>query len=219
MLPDEIEEPIQKNTYEKDDPSIQGLNSLLFYVPNRTNFMALGCRTLLFVILVIWGLKFIFAPMNSYHCASTSFMHYINLPFHEAGHIIFRITGNRLLISLGGTLMQLLVPLICLFTFLFKTRDTFGASVSLWWFGENFLDIAPYIDDARSLTMPLIGGNFGYTSPYGFHDWEFILTETRMLRYDHTFANISLWLGSIIILISLAWGGFLLFNFARKMKQ
>jgi hypothetical protein len=56
--------------------------------------------------------------------------------------------------SLGGTLGQLLMPAICLWVLLVKTRDTFGAAVALWWFGENFLDIAPYIDDARAGQLP-----------------------------------------------------------------
>ena len=46
--------------------------------------------------------------------------------------------------ALGGTLGQLLVPLICMLTLLLKARDPFGAAVCFWWFGENFLDIASY---------------------------------------------------------------------------
>ena len=102
--------------------------------------------------------------------ANESYMHLVNLPFHEAGHIFFRPFGS-FMTSLGGTIGQLLMPLICLSVLLVKTRDTFGAAVTLWWFGQNFFDIAPYINDARSLSLPLVGGNFGHSSPYGFHDW------------------------------------------------
>jgi hypothetical protein len=77
--------------------------------------------------------------------------------------------------------------------------------VCAWWFGENFLDIAPYINDARSLSLPLLGGNFGDSSPYGFHDWEFILSETGLLRFDHAFATAAQWTGGIIMLASLLW--------------
>ena len=42
-----------------------------------------------------------------------SFWHLVNLPFHEAGHILFRPFG-RLMTSLGGSITQLLMPLICL---------------------------------------------------------------------------------------------------------
>lgn len=57
---------------------------------------------------------------------------------------------------LGGTLGQVLMPVICLVTFLVKTRDPFGAAVALWWTGENLLDVAPYISDARSLDLVLL---------------------------------------------------------------
>jgi hypothetical protein len=95
---------------------------------------------------------------------------------------------------------------------LIKTRDTFGSSVSLWWFGQNFFDIAPYINDARSLSLPLLGGNIGHSSPYGFHDWEYLLTESGLLQYDHFIAKSCSTIGAGIILISFAWGGTLLFK-------
>jgi len=104
------------------------------------------------------------------------------------------------------------MPLICLAVFLIKTRDTFAASFALWWTGENFMDLAPYIDDARSLTLPLLGGNTGQTSPYGFHDWEFILKETNLLRYDHVLANLAYSLGTVLMICAFAWGGYILFK-------
>ena len=74
------------------------------------------------------------------------------------------------------------------------------------------MDLAPYIDDARSLTLPLLGGNTGLSSPYGFHDWEFILQETRLLRYDHFLANSAKALGTVLMIGALAWGGYILFK-------
>lgn len=75
----------------------------------------------------------------------------------------------------------------------------FGAAVCLWWLGENFLDIAPYFNDARAGELPLLGGNFGHSSPYGFHDWEFILTESGLLRYDHLLAAASHYFGALLM--------------------
>jgi hypothetical protein len=121
--------------------------------------------------------------------------------------------------SLGGTLGQLLMPLVCLAVFVLKTRDTFAGSFSLWWFGENFMDLAPYINDARSRTLPLLGGNTGRTSPYGFHDWEFILKETGLIRYDHVLANFSYRLGTILMILALIWGGYILFRQLGNLRQ
>ncbi|HMK49366.1 MAG TPA: hypothetical protein VK435_04890, partial [Thermodesulfovibrionales bacterium] len=141
----------------------------------------------------------------------TCFLHLVNIPFHEAGHIIFSPFGE-VVRSLGGSLAQLLVPAICLLVFLTKSRDTFGAAVSLWWFGENFMDIAPYINDARARELPLLGGNTGMTAPYGFHDWEFVLTESGWLRYDHILASAAHKIGIFLMILSLLWAGYLIFK-------
>lgn len=137
--------------------------------------------------------------------AGQSFLHLVNSPFHEAGHLLFRPFGD-FVTSLGGTLGQLLMPLICAGTLLLKTRDPFGAAVACWWFGQNFVDIAPYINDARAGDLPLLGGNFGHSSPYGFHDWEYLLTESGLLHLDHHIAWLSHGLGAVIMLLALAWG-------------
>jgi len=103
------------------------------------------------------------------------------------------------------------MPLICFGVLLWKTRDAFGAAVCMWWFGESLLDIVSYIDDARSLNMPLLGGNFGYSSPYGFHDWEFILTESGLLQWDHALAKATHISGSLVMVTAIIWMTLLLF--------
>lgn len=187
-----------------------GLRGLLFPKPTGTDPLATWARTALLVILSAWGLSLIGSSVAS-NGAGASFLHLINLPFHEAGHILFRPFGE-FIASLGGTLGQLLMPLIAMLALLLKTRDPFGASVALWWFGENFIDIAPYINDARAGTLPLLGGNFGHSAPYGFHDWEYLLTETGMLHLDHGLAQGSHLLGSLIMLLALAWGAALVYR-------
>ncbi|WP_339137520.1 MAG: hypothetical protein WGN25_05565 [Candidatus Electrothrix sp. GW3-4] len=186
------------------------LKNLFFYVPLDMSFASLVGRLLILAILLIWGWKLIFASIAS-NAAGKSLLHLVNTPFHEAGHIFFRPLGS-FLTSLGGTLGQLLMPLICMVVFLLQTRDTFAAAVGLWWLGENFLDIAPYIGDARAGVLPLLGGNTGHSSPYGFHDWEFLLTETGLLRYDLTLARLSHGFGSALMLLALAWGGYILWK-------
>jgi hypothetical protein len=173
-------------------------------VPDTTNTLHLCGRCLVLLVIFLWGWKFILSSPGN-NAAGNSFMHLIDLPFHEAGHIFFRPFGN-LIASLGGSLGQLLMPCVCLIVLLLKTRDPFGASVALWWFGQNFIDMAPYINDARSLTLPLIGGNTGDSSPYGFHDWQFILTELHLLKYDHALAALSHWVGAVLMLTACLWG-------------
>jgi len=198
---------------ETNDPGIgvvDFIQSVFFSVKPEINPFFFCGRIIIVLVLLIWGWKFIFSPLENNY-AGTCFLHLVNLPFHEAGHIIFRPFG-KIITSLGGSLAQLLMPLTCLLVFLLKSKDTLGASVSLWWLGENFMDIAPYINDARDLTLPLLGGNTGHTSPYGFHDWEFILTELGWLHYDRILASIAHKTGIILMLISLVWAGYLLFK-------
>jgi len=184
------------------------IKEYLFSTEAETNEIYLVGRLILFIFVFIWGCIMIISPIKEGY-AHNNFMHIANLPFHEAGHIFLRPFGHWIT-SLGGTLFQLLMPIICLFVFLLKVRNPFGASVCLWWFGENFMDITPYIDDARSLSLPLLGGNIGKESPYGFHDWEYILNEIGLIQYDHTIAKASFTLGTIIMLVSFIWGGYLL---------
>jgi hypothetical protein len=193
------------------------IKELLFYVKPETNPLIFAGRAMFFLIILIWGIKFIFTPVSS-NAVMDSFWHLVNLPFHEFGHIIFQPFG-RLLTSLGGSIAQVCLPLVCLVVFLIKTRDAFAASFALWWTGQNFMDLAPYISDARSLTLPLLGGNTGRTSPYGFHDWEFMLKETSLIRYDHALAHSAYTLGTILMIGAFAWGGCILFKQYRNIDR
>ncbi len=206
--PKTVPSPSEENEPISEDGSL--IKDLFFHVEPDTNPFYFGGRVLVFLIMLIWGWKLILSSMES-GAAMRSFLHIINLPFHEAGHLLFRPFG-QFMTSLGGSLSQLLVPMVCLVAFIMFTRDTFAASFSLWWFGENFIDLAPYINDARSLTLPLLGGNIGRTSPYGFHDWEFILKESGLIRYDHILANLSYKIGTVLMIISFFWGGYILFK-------
>ena len=190
---------------------------LFLFVKADVNPLVFGGRLLFFLVLLIWGLIFILKPMESNYVGE-SFWHLVNLPFHEAGHIIFRPLG-RFMTSLGGSLGQLLMPLVCMAVFILKTRDTFAAAFALWWLAENFMDLAPYINDARAGVLPLLGGNTGQTSPYGFHDWEFILKETGLIRYDHIIAQMANAIGIVLMVASLVWGGYILFRQYQNVKR
>jgi hypothetical protein len=82
-------------------------------------------RAALYVLFVIWGLQFISMDYDTvvggYPAISGSFMHSVNLVFHEAGHVIFTPFG-RFITILGGTLGQWLIPFIVLCAFLLR-RD------------------------------------------------------------------------------------------------
>ncbi len=191
-----------------EDDEAQPLTQFLFHETQQTTLADFIGRAIILAGLIIWSWQLI-SPSIESNAVGSSFLHLVNLPFHEAGHIIFRPFGT-FITSLGGTLGQLLMPSICTGVLLLKNRDPFGASVALWWVGENFLDIAPYMNDARAGQLPLLGGNFGHSAPYGFHDWQYLLTESGLLQYDHSLAKAVFAIGSAIMVLSLLWGGLLL---------
>ncbi len=208
--------PVQTDQHDEPPPVVtlyeEGatppLTQFLFHEAQQATMAHLLGRSIILVGLIIWSCQLIGASIDS-NAAGNSFLHLVNLPFHEAGHIVFRPFG-AFITSLGGTLGQLLMPSICAGVLLLKTRDPFGAAVALWWVGENFLDIAPYMNDARAGQLPLLGGNFGHSAPYGFHDWQYLLTESGLLQYDHVLAKATFAIGSVIMLLSMLWGGVLL---------
>ena len=179
----------------------------------ETSWFAVVARSLLLLGLLICTISIAMAGKKAGYTGyiGEQFFHLVNTPFHEAGHVFFQF-GGRFLHSLGGTLGQFLMPLICMVTLLLRTRDAFGASFCFWWFGENFADIAPYINDARAGVLPLLGGNTGRTSPYGFHDWEFLLTETGLRQYDTAIAQASHTFAVLLMCMALVWGGLILFK-------
>jgi hypothetical protein len=134
---------------------------------------------------------------------NTGILHGPNLIFHEAGHVLFGFFGNRLLTAFGGSLMQTLVPLAFMVSFLWRGRDLFGAAAMCWWAGENLVDVAPYINDARMLQLTLLGGHTG--REVEGHDWEFILTQLNMLDFDIYLSRAVLATGRLWMAVALAW--------------
>ncbi|MCW5796983.1 MAG: hypothetical protein KIT40_00665 [Nitrospira sp.] len=178
----------------------------LFITEESVNPFYFAGRVLVFLLLAWWGWRFITIPLETNY-AGESFLHLINLPFHEAGHLVFMPFG-RFMMILGGSLGQILMPLVCLGTFLLKTRDPFGGSVALWWTAENFMDVAPYINDARAMDLILLGGFTG--KEVDAHDWNNLLTMLGWLQYDHGLAKLAYGIGTVLMLVSLLWGAALL---------
>lgn len=182
--------------------TVGSLKTLLLTVSADPNPLFVGGKALLLVLLAIWSWSFLFASIDA-NVMGRSFLHLVNLPFHEAGHIIFSPLG-RFMQALGGTLGQLLMPAVCMGVLLLRTRDAFGAAVALWWLAESFMDIAPYINDARSLNLMLLGGVTGKDVP-DYHDWEFILRKLGLLKVDHVLAYMAQGIGIVLMVTALVW--------------
>ncbi len=160
------------------------------------------CRGLLLAAMAFYSFRLLSHPIAS-NFAGESFLHLVNLPFHEAGHVIFAPFG-RLIQVMGGTLGQLLIPIIVASSFFFR-RDYFATSVGLWWLGESMVDVAPYADDARAGQLPLLGGVTG-SEVEDYHDWEVILGQLGILSRDHAVATSFFIVGGLVMACAIVLG-------------
>ena len=190
-----------------DHRSYGRLAAWLFPRLERVDAVAFYARCATYGLFVVWGLYFVSLELGSNEIGN-SFMHRVNLVFHEAGHVIFMPFGHFMMV-LGGTLGQLLMPLIAGVALLWKNRDAFGASLALWWLGQSCMDVAPYINDARDLRLPLLGGGTGQDRP-GMHDWENLLLELGLLQHERGIALAAERLGEMLLLLGLGWGALVL---------
>jgi len=117
------------------------------------------------------------------------FLDYANLAIHEAGHPLFGILGRGAeagfgytLIVLGGTLLELIVPLVCAVYFFFR-RESTGTDFCAFWFFENFLYIGTYMADARASALLLVGS--------GDSDWEVLFTQWNLMLHYTQIAHVT----------------------------
>ncbi len=117
---------------------------------------------------------------------------FVNLAFHEAGHIFLGPFGHFIMMS-GGTIFQLLMPALCL-AHLMRRGANLGWQLCLFWLGQNLLNISIYAGDAIKQALPLVGG--------GDHDWTYLLTETGLIAHTAGVARCIFWAGSAVIFYS-----------------
>ena len=123
------------------------------------------------------------------------FLDYVNLIIHEGGHFFFSWFGDTIMIF-GGTLGELLVPLLCAIYF-FWQRETTGFAFSSFWFFENFPYIGTYMADARSASLPLVGSEES--------DWATLFGQWGLLAQDQRIGASMRTLGFLGMLATTAW--------------
>lgn len=123
------------------------------------------------------------------------FIDSVNLIFHEAGHPIFMFFGE-FFHAAGGTIFQISIPVFITFYF-WKKEEFYSASLTLFWLGQNFINISVYARDAIVQELPLLGGDAVQ------HDWTAMLSMLGILKYTPIIANIFFYLGILIMLTAL----------------
>lgn len=178
---------------------------VLWHVPERIDVTAFWLRVALLAGCAVWGVLLMRLDYRSGEIGS-SFLHRPLLVFHEAGHVIFMPLGEWFSV-LGGTLGQLLMPLLLALALLVKNRDPYGASIGIWFLGVSLLDVAPYVYDALEPQLTLLSGQTGEDGP---HDWIYLLRSVGLLPRAQMIGGLVHKLGGLTLLLSLAWGAWLL---------
>jgi hypothetical protein len=204
------EEPCSQADDHKEAESLGArLLTQLAELPEPSSAAFVPARALLFAVLALWTAWFAWHGID-WEVIGGSFLHRANLAFHEFGHVAFRPFGEFMTI-LGGSLFQLLLPLALALYFAIRQRDNTAAAVALWWYGQNFVDLAPYIRDAEYRLLPLVGGN-GEEA----HDWGNLLTTLDSVQNCYAFAQVAFVTGLLVMTLALGWGGWLLWRLHRQ---
>jgi hypothetical protein len=149
--------------------------------------------------LALWTIGFARTPISD--DAMGSFLHLPDLVFHEAGHILFAPFG-RFMTVLGGSLLQFLIPVFAVVAFV-RQGEPFSAAVCTWWAGQNLVDLAPYIADAQSLRLTLLGGRTG--AEVEGHDWEYLLNALGVSQYAQPLGYFTHFVGILLMIGALAY--------------
>jgi hypothetical protein len=136
------------------------------------------------IVLLLLTLPYLFSAFP------WTFIDGANLMFHEAGHFLLAGFGYQMTI-LGGTLLQLLIPLICTLYFL-KSKQFLGFIFGLWWLGVNLVNVGIYMADANTLALPLIGD--------GTHDWQMLFSIWRLSSMAEIIGNLVRGLGTVMMI-------------------
>lgn len=207
-------------TDEDDEEWIGGLppprqwRYLLGHIPDDIDRTDWWLRLALLLGLAAWGVALIRMDYRTGEMGS-AFVHAPLLVFHEAGHVIFRPFGAWMTIF-GGTLGQLLMPLLLGGALLLKNRDPFGAAVGLWFLGVSVLDVAPYVYDALHPQLMLLSGQ---TGEEGGHDWIYLLSSMGLLARAQWLGALTHTIGALVVAAGLAWAAWLLHGQHRRLDQ
>ena len=110
---------------------------------------------------------------------------------------------------LGGTLGELLVPLLCA-AYFFWHRETTGFAFCSFWFFENFPYIGTYMADARAGVLQLVGSE---TS-----DWETLFGQWGLMLQDQKIGGFVKFLGWVGMAATVLWLAYRVFQSQPERK-
>lgn len=125
-------------------------------------------------------------------------LHYPDLAIHETGHLLFMPFGLFLHI-LGGSLTQILFPAV--FTaYFFWSKQFFSSALTLFWTGQNFMDVGVYMRDAPYRLLPLTSDD------PDAHDWYNLFNLMGCLDKAELIANLTHGIGVLLVIAAVIAG-------------
>ena len=115
----------------------------------------------------------------------------IDLFIHEGGHGIFKVFG-QFLHFLGGSLIQFIIPTATIIVFL-RTSGPRSLMATLYWLGQNMINVSIYIADAPKQQLTLI-------SRHAMHDWRWLCGYMGIMDSAGDLAAVVSFLGTISLL-------------------
>jgi hypothetical protein len=123
----------------------------------------------------------------------------VDLVVHEAGHLLFSYFGQTLYVW-GGTIFQLLVPLLLAASFAWRQHLP-GVVFSSVAFFHNCLYVATYMRDALLLELPLVTVGGGEAE----HDWVRIFSDLGVLPHALEIGSAMRWFGWCGLIATMGW--------------
>ena len=131
---------------------------------------------------------------------------------HEAGHPLFSYLGVEIITVLGGTIMQLLVPILLALSFAWRGH-TLGTAFCGWATFNSLTGVAIYMMDARAKGLALVAPGVASDEVEG-HDWEYIFNWMGhgMIQHDQQLGHFTMWVAWAGMF---AWVGWLVWMWRR----
>lgn len=129
----------------------------------------------------------------------------IDLFIHEGGHFFFSFFG-KIIYAMGGSLMQVLIPVIS--AIVFARSSPPSLPFTLYWVGHNLVDVSVYMADAPIRQLPLI-------SRSATHDWNYLAHRLGIMDSIVDLASAVHFLAGCVFVASLGIGCWVLYKLVR----
>ncbi|MBE6421796.1 MAG: hypothetical protein E7027_06720 [Elusimicrobium sp.] len=164
-------------------------------------FWKYGWKGILFIILGTWGMyEYLIGP-KTFGLAGV--LQLFTIGIHEAGHPLFRMAflGNFKMTILGGTIMELGVPLLAFFIFLRRGKEI-QADICLLLLAIACYSVGHYAGCSLDPVIVLLNA----TGPEAVPDWDYMHkwfgTEGYEWHIRHAFYGLSAFLTVLGVYLS-----------------